>query len=324
MGPRSSGSSRGSLIGSVACLRAAVAEGCLAAVAVAMPASWKDVQVEKMLVITGGFADKPYTAQTKEVFLGGKQVDFVRLNKNDHWMLKGAGGRGCQKGGLRRTTAMQLLRDALQSCSEEKGEVVQAAVAAEGDPMGALEVIEAAPVSSEDAKRKKTTKAAPKDLAKELKVPERLGSPQLRTVTVMKTGTDSLWLLAEDIPWLLRYLADEVESGGVPPIDDPDGEEVQGGSLEDVEATETPQKPKQARTALTQIRWDFAGAWTATMRSGPKKGTTITCKVENMTAEKWSVAAAEHEYGTTFEKATEAQKREATRHFLEIYVRNAS
>ena len=163
-------------------------------------------------------------------------------------------------------------------------------------------------------------------------MPERLGRPQLRNVTAMEHDMRGLWLLEDDVPWLLRYLADEVDCGGVPPLENPDGSEddVPEESAVAEKATSasagsqevlTPVKGTQAGPTRDNIRWDFQGSWVHTWRSGPKRGTTTSCRVAGMTAEKWAVAAAEHEYTTTFADASEKDMRDAARHYLQIHVR---
>ena len=47
-------------------------------------------------------------------------------------------------------------------------------------------------------------------------------------------GRNTLWLHADDVAWLVTYLAEEVATGGVGPIDDADGE------VHDEEADEAP------------------------------------------------------------------------------------
>ena len=59
-------------------------------------------------------------------------------------------------------------------------------------------------------------------------MPEHLGKPQLRPVSAMLGAggrAQCIWLHEGDVPWLVTYLADEVATGGVGPIEDSDGEE---------------------------------------------------------------------------------------------------
>ena len=52
---------------------------------------------------------------------------------------------------------------------------------------------------------------------------ETFGTTQLRTVRVLRSHINSLWVYEEDVPWLVSYVASELVTGGVAPIIDPDG-----------------------------------------------------------------------------------------------------
>ena len=52
---------------------------------------------------------------------------------------------------------------------------------------------------------------------------ETFGTTQLRTVRVLRSHKNSLWVHEEDVPWLVSYVASELATGGVGPIIDPDG-----------------------------------------------------------------------------------------------------
>ena len=56
------------------------------------------------------------------------------------------------------------------------------------------------------------------------------------------------------------------------------------------------------------IRWDFAGAWEATILEGPKAGTNSKSFVDKLTLEKWSISDAVHPYATPFKAAVAAQR----------------
>ena len=115
----------------------------------------------------------------------------------------------------------------------------------------------------------------------------------------MCSGKNTLWIHEEDVPWLITYMAEEPATGGVVPIDDADGdmeEECQQrsqGLILDGAAVAAPSEadpvtPAKATKALGKMRWDFNGAWEAVISQGPQKGTTASCRVNTMTAEKWA------------------------------------
>ena len=53
---------------------------------------------------------------------------------------------------------------------------------------------------------------------------EKLGKPQLRTVRAFRSGPSILGSHEEDVAWLVIYVAVELSTGGVAPIDDAEGE----------------------------------------------------------------------------------------------------
>ena len=52
---------------------------------------------------------------------------------------------------------------------------------------------------------------------------ETFGTTQLRTVRVLRSHMNNLWVHEEDVPWLVSYVASELATGGVGPIIDHDG-----------------------------------------------------------------------------------------------------
>ena len=70
--------------------------------------------VSRVVAVGGGYSSTPQTVPSKQILSEGGVIDFIRICKNDHWLLKASGGRGCQKGGLRRTRALEELREKLQ------------------------------------------------------------------------------------------------------------------------------------------------------------------------------------------------------------------
>ena len=43
---------------------------------------------------------------------------------------------------------------------------------------------------------------------------------ETRNARLLPLGTNSVWIAVADVPWMLTWLADEVESGGVAPLTD--------------------------------------------------------------------------------------------------------
>ena len=288
--------------------------------------------VTRVVAVGGGYCSTPQTVPSKQILFDGRVIEFVRICKNDHWLLKASGGRGCQKGGLRRTRAVEELREKLQDttqghCGAKDSDGT--AVADQADPMLGLE--ELGETGDHAAKRKKTSKARCSDTVKTAQMPASFGQPQLRPVRAMEGGRNTLWLHEDDVAWLVTYLADEVGTGGVGPIDDADGEvddegeEVHEAPFGDGAAVAVPSggdpvTPIKAKRGEVKLRWDFDGAWEGVITKGPHKGKIVSCKVANLTPQKWAAAAKVHKYDVDFERATFQEKKTVARHFLELHV----
>ena len=131
------------------------------------------------------------------------------------------------------------------------------------------------------------------------------GRTETRNIRLLPTSTVSTWLCIEDIPWLVRWLSDELRSGGVPlPKSDP---------LDALDCN--------CEAENVHIRWDFSGAWEAIILQGAKRGHKTTCSVSNLNEEKWLAVGASARYGTDFGNARPEQKKEASFMFLEKHMK---
>ena len=121
-------------------------------------------------------------------------------------------------------------------------------------------------------------------------------------------STNSTWICVDDVPWLVKWLADEARSGGVPvATDDPLDALACNCEAEHV-----------------HIRWDFAGAWEAIVLAGEKKGTKVKSSVKKFTADKRQAVGGPAQYGLSFENATHEQVKTATFKFVEQYMQEVS
>ena len=110
----------------------------------------------------------------------------------------------------------------------------------------------------------------------------------------------------DDIPWLTRWLFDELRSGGVPvPKTDP---------LDELNSN--------CEAQHVHIRWDFGGAWEATILQGAKRGRVFSTSVSDFIEEKWLAVGASARYGTDFGNARPEQKKEASFRFLEKHMKD--
>ena len=144
-------------------------------------------------------------------------------------------------------------------------------------------------------------------------------SETTHNVLLMPMSTNALYVRADDIPWLLTYLADECGPGGsqgVPMFDDEDDDALDG------------YEAKECHVAGLDIQWDRKSqTLVATALSGPLKDKVWKLNMENFTEDKWNAVVSSgpfptgevaiHEYGVSFKDATPLQKRNAAWDYVE-------
>ena len=115
------------------------------------------------------------------------------------------------------------------------------------------------------------------------------------------------FIAANDLSWLLLYLADEASTGGVPVVDE--------DSL-----------IPNCKVPWLHMRLDLAKdvhLYVATFTDGPLKGTCACTAVENLTDAKWATCILRvdhwHWSGVSFADASHAERARATTYFLEAH-----
>ena len=287
------------------------------------------VKLTKQWSIEGGRLSKPYGLEVKEVDTTAGTVCFVRLDKNADWLLRALFGTTA-KGALRMSTLFNTLNKMVtdaaadpasrwtperapeSSSSSAVADAPSPAVAESEpcDPMSQLEDISHETASPMKRIRKYYASKRGQNKIHTVTMPEHepVSHPnktEERNIRLLPTSTCSLWLCIEDIPWLVRWLSDELRSGGVPlPASDP------------VDALKC-----NCDAENVHIRWDFGGAWEAIILQGAKRGHKTTCSVSNLNEEKWLAVGATERYGTVFGMASPEQKKEACFMYLEKHMK---
>ena len=295
------------------------------------PMAFALVRVVKQWSIEGGRLSKPYGLEVKEIDTPAGAVCFVKLDKNADWLLRALFGH-CAKGALRMSTLFNTLNTMIADAAADPAsrwtpngvpESPSSSAVADApspavaqsepcDPMSQLQEI-----SSENATPKKRKTQGPyKSIRGQNKIqivtmPEHEpqshpGMTEERKIRLFPTSTCSTWLCIEDIPWLVRWLSDELRSGGVPlPKSDP---------LDALECN--------CDADNVHIRWDFGGAWEAIVLQGAKRGMKYKCIVSDFDEAKWLAIGANARYGTDFARARPAQKKEASHSYLEKHMKD--
>ena len=293
------------------------------------------VKLTKQWSIAGGRLGKPFgLTDVKDIDTPQGTVSFVKIDKNADWLLKAMVGTA-NKGALRRSTLSSSLGEKLTHAVADPasrwtpngapGIPSSSAVAdapspavAESEPCDPMSQLEE--ISSEAATPKKRKTQGPyKSIRGQNKIhivtmPEHEphshpGMTGDRNIRLLPTSTCSLSICIEDIPWLVRWLSDELRSGGVPlPKSDP---------LDALECN--------CDADNVHIRWDFGGAWEAIILQDSlgraKRGMKYKCVVSDFDQDKWLAVGANARYGTDFRNARPEQKKEASYRFFEKHTK---
>ena len=186
---------------------------------------WRPLSVQTVYSVSGG-----YLGAKKTCALSSKTLDvqrtvdgsditvaatFIRINKNDDWMLKAVGGPKAQKGFLKRTTLIERMRSKLVDRGLCDTSVADERVDDDGDdPMGQLDC----PVERPASRPKRTRYARKRVKNQEVTITMPMyascaypDNKETKDVTVMADGTNQLWVLKEDLPWLV--LLEELPGG---------------------------------------------------------------------------------------------------------------
>ena len=273
-----------------------------------LQASWRAVSIESTFSVSGGFmgAKKSFPVVSKTVTVRRERdgvvttvpATYIKVEKNADWVLKAVAGNKAQKGALKRTKVIEDLRRNLVMMSSS-----DAAVAGEGanatldeDPMAALDMV----CDEEPAAKRRYNRKRAK--CKEVKVSMPLsaqcaypGNKEKRDVSIMADSTNQLWLLKEDVPWLLVFLADECGFGGVA-----------------IESEAAVAEANCDAVPGLRVEWDFQSndAWTATFVEGPLLGQpSIKCRLSGLTEEKWNKMNAIHAYEHDYASASASDRK---------------
>ena len=81
-------------------------------------------------------------------------------------------------------------------------------------------------------------------------------------------------------------------------------------------------KPIKPMMNFYKLRLDFEGAWESDILRGPRKATKVTCRVNNLTAEKWARVSGVHNYKVDFNNATFNDKKTVAMHSMELHLQD--
>ena len=259
--------------------------------------AWAQPTCKQATVVTGGLSRRFYVVETKEIECSAFETKtFVKVGKNEEWVLKLVLGEGGQRGGLKRTKLVEELRAKLV---EEKGFASSPKV--DDDPMNQLDEL-ASVVTRESKRGYQRKRAKDKILTVEMPAHCQLGlnkSTEKARVEIMAVGTYQLWINMESVPWFISYLSAECRSGGV-------AHEDEGGDTPNCEVDGL------------HIAWDFDtnDAWVGTWLEGPATGHTVSISLSSFTESKFQQSAPRAGIATLFSEASHAELKQAARTLL--------
>ena len=267
--------------------------------------TWRPVSIEAAFTLGGGYLrpKKHFALESRVSITNNIERTYIRINKNDDWVLKAVAGDKAQRGALRRCKAIELIREKMTEWSPMKKDAV--AATKDEDPMSALEAVQE---DTAPAPKRRYSRKRPKLQELVVTMPKRCpyAAPECKEtkeVSVMADGTNQLWLLKEDVPWLMAYMADENGFGSV-------------AVTADDTAVAEPNCPDVPGLC---VEWDWAtgDGFTAEFVTGPLAGTQrIACKISNFTKEKYDRLSAIHKYEKIFCDAGPAELKTAVHQHL--------
>ena len=221
-----------------------------------MPAA-KPLEMIDLPCIRGGPLTSPVVLPLVPIdSASGEVVQFVPISKDEKWLIYAIVGALKNKRSLKRCTVFQTIRDGLRVAEETgRGELG----AAEADPMDSMafddeEEDGESPTKKQRVKSHQRVHGSIKRISKHnritsIEVPAQASSVEEKRVVRATEYRNKLMLAQDAVPWLLKYINAEMESGCVPPVEDGDSS---SGSQHDC-----------------SLYWDFRdGCWIAEVK-GP-------------------------------------------------------
>ena len=135
------------------------------------------------------------------------------------------------------------------------------------------------------------------------------GNENEREITVMQASCNSLMIAVEDVPWLVEYVASELNGGNIPEPYDPDDDSADVGSPGDDSAV-----------AGFHCEWSPNGSWRAVVTRGPLKGEDYVIFLRDLTQDKWDRGAILLGMNPPFDDSHKPEQRKVLLAFLEDVV----
>ena len=255
---------------------------------------------------------KPCVLTTKTVDSCDGPQHFAKLEKNAHWLLNGSLGIK-QRGALRRMTLIQKLRAVACPEPEPQEEEAQGDV---DDPMDMLDDLDSISLFQTPCKKKQpnsTTpvkRKSPRNRILSVEMPEyeptaNPGRTATRKVRVYLSGNKTTWIHVDDLPWVVKWVADEYRSGGIVDTDDKDP---------------IAQMEPNCDCPGVHLRWDFGGKWEAFVLEGKDTGKVVTMHPKLMNAEQFKAIDGKKTFNTELMFLSPSDRKDAMGKYLQLHM----
>ena len=316
---------------------AAVAEGGappitpISATAPAGRGRWKRVNISNdFLIVTGGYITRHELVPCIRHQTGTTTHDFVELDKNAQWFLKGVGGPKCNKGDLKPVLVLDEIRSKLRLATPQSRSDAPAPASAipnaassavagddaddtDDDPMCTLDDIASPPVAT--PKKTYMPKRIPaRATVQTVTMPKRppcsaraavAGTVTIRLYMPLGDKKKKMYMQTDSLDWLLSYAADELHFQGV---------ERRGPEPHE----DTP--PTNTAVAGVNLRWDFTTkAWHATFVSGAFAGKTVRVDATHLDDDRWNKLRSMGHVGQRRGGARGLAYKDAAKTFIDLW-----
>ena len=180
---------------------------------------WRPVSLSPALVLSGGYQNRKYNIATETVNTATGEQQFVHVKKSDNWLLHACRGSGYKREDLKRSKILDILTEKAVMAMEGSAVAEQL-----DDPMMQVEceALDARPTKKKKSSPSKQRQKGKQVVSVEADLVPRLrflhggaNIKQVRLLVTMKRDGPKVSIHADDLPWLVAYIADEVGFGGV-------------------------------------------------------------------------------------------------------------
>ena len=197
----------------------------------AKPKIFRPLQLVSHLTLTGGYTTKKHVPQTRmfpNLRGGGEEVECILISHGERWLCEITTGKALCERPLARVHIIRELskRLARKVSAAPAPDQQMAALAFDDDSSEGEETPKTEPNTKGGrfpGKRAGASAVAERRRCHAVRVPQRPSDPHTQqSVQAAMDDRGRVWLQVDCLPWLVQYIQAEKESGGVPPVVEPE------------------------------------------------------------------------------------------------------